>query len=339
MKLFRFIPRIYKSLRRDSAIFIYCLKHELPFARTRRDMKSLRINENVSAYTLMGLDYMITNREVNDTFMFHREYIERALEINTLDNLWALRDKAEFYRRCPQFLGRECLDVTTASPAEVEDFLKRHKRFVGKMNFGLRAKSFCVYDAPGMTPEQLRKNMERLNQTLLEGYIVQHKTLMDIHPSSVNTVRIHTMNNGSEVKMFLKPMLRTGCDGSRVDTNAENDSYRTLIEDDGSLSHITYIDRLGRCKKAVMHRTSKVRFSDVRIPYMPEAVQLVRSAAVYFPELPYISWDVAITPQGPVIVEGNSISGATGLYQQMVYLHEKHGIRRQLLDMFDYGRP
>ncbi len=337
MKLFNFLPRIRKSIRKNGAIAAYCLKHNLPFARTRRQMKAMKANEKVSAYALMRLGYLVNDPAVNDTFMFRREYYNKTIEINKPDKLHLFKDKTEFYRRCPKFLGRECLDVTTASPAEVEEFMKRHKRFVGKMNFGMLARSFGVYDTSKMTVEQILEKMKKMGQTLLEEYIVQHETIMDIYPGSVNTIRLHTISNGSEVRMFLKPMFRMGSNGSVVDASAKNGSYRAFIEDDGSLSHHTYVDNRGRCKKAVQHHNTKVRFDDVRLPYMPEAVQLVKLASAYFPELPCIGWDVAITPQGPVIVEGNGTSGAEVTYQQMVYLYENRGARQELQDMFDYG--
>ncbi len=287
---------------------------------------------------LLDINYMVNNKAVNDTLMLPREYFENAFGINDPDKLYLLRDKNELYRRCPDLLKRECLDVTTTSPAEVEDFMKRHKRFVGKVNLSSYSQAFCIYDTSKMTATQILKNMKRLNQTLLEEYIVQHETIMAIYPDSVNTIRIHTVNNGSEIRMFLKPMFRSGCDGSVVDALAFTSCYRALVEADGSLSHTSYIDKWSRGKAADRHHNTSTRFNTIRLPYISEMLLMAKTAAARFPELTYIGWDVAITQQGPVIVEGNGISGAIDTYQQVVYIYDKHGIKQQLTEMFEYGR-
>jgi hypothetical protein len=43
-----------------------------------------------------------------------------------------------------------------------------------------------------------------------------------------------------------------------------------------------------------------------RLPWWEEAKTLVRRAAVLLSPLRTIGWDVALTPEGPVLVEGNS---------------------------------
>ena len=40
-----------------------------------------------------------------------------------------------------------------------------------------------------------------------------------------------------------------------------------------------------------------------------EAVELVKKAAKVVPEIGYIGWDVAISENGPIIIEGNCFPG------------------------------
>ena len=40
-----------------------------------------------------------------------------------------------------------------------------------------------------------------------------------------------------------------------------------------------------------------------------EAVELVERAATVVPQVGYVGWDVAISDNGPVIIEGNSFPG------------------------------
>ena len=53
------------------------------------------------------------------------------------------------------------------------------------------------------------------------------------------------------------------------------------------------------------HPKTKIPFEGVRLPFWAEACHLVRQTAVKFIPIRTIGWDVALTPDGPVIVEGN----------------------------------
>ena len=41
------------------------------------------------------------------------------------------------------------------------------------------------------------------------------------------------------------------------------------------------------------------------IPYWSETLQMVKSAAEMMPSVKFIGWDVAITKDSPIIIEGN----------------------------------
>jgi hypothetical protein len=65
-----------------------------------------------------------------------------------------------------------------------------------------------------------------------------------------------------------------------------------------------------------------------RVPYFREAVALVNQVSPVVPQVPYIGWDVAITPQGPILIEGNPNSG---VYQLKPSLS---GVRTGLLPVY-----
>lgn len=46
-------------------------------------------------------------------------------------------------------------------------------------------------------------------------------------------------------------------------------------------------------------------FSGFRLPYWNEALELCLQAHSMFSDFPSVCWDVAFTPEGPVLVEGN----------------------------------
>ena len=54
------------------------------------------------------------------------------------------------------------------------------------------------------------------------------------------------------------------------------------------------------------HPESGVKLKGFTIPYFEEAKKICLESAKKVPQMRYIAWDVAITPNGPVFIEGNS---------------------------------
>ena len=50
---------------------------------------------------------------------------------------------------------------------------------------------------------------------------------------------------------------------------------------------------------------AKIKFDTVKVPYVKEAFDMALEAALVVPELRYVGWDIAITEDGPVFIEGN----------------------------------
>ena len=57
------------------------------------------------------------------------------------------------------------------------------------------------------------------------------------------------------------------------------------------------------------HPTTGARILGVKVPFWNEILKMLDSACRKVPTVRYIGWDVAITPCGPVIIEGNTTPG------------------------------
>jgi hypothetical protein len=65
------------------------------------------------------------------------------------------------------------------------------------------------------------------------------------------------------------------------------------------------------------HPNTGVPFDQFRLPFWPEMCSLAKDTAIKFLPVRTIGWDVAITPNGPVILEGNTWWGASNEHQRM----------------------
>ena len=73
------------------------------------------------------------------------------------------------------------------------------------------------------------------------------------------------------------------------------------------------------------HPDTGVEFVGYQLPMVPEAIALAKEAAHEIPQVAHVGWDMAITPTGPAIIEGNDFPG-TDLCQLAPFYPEKEGL-------------
>ena len=74
-----------------------------------------------------------------------------------------------------------------------------------------------------------------------------------------------------------------------------------------SMRFITVLDKQGEPHIIYTeHPDTHVKIQGYQIPFVREAVKMVLEAAKITPQIRYVGWDVATTPKGPAIIEGNT---------------------------------
>lgn len=143
---------------------------------------------------------------------------------------------------------------------------------------------------------------------ILSGnYIVQEKVVQsdymaEIYPDSVNTLRIVTYKVGDKIQV-LSSGLRVGTSRSgSVDNWAAGGLYIPISN--GRLTKFGFY-KIQWAEKVTTHPNSNFEFSNKEIPFYDEAVQASIKAHNMIDNIASIGWDVAITNNGPVFIEGN----------------------------------
>lgn len=138
---------------------------------------------------------------------------------------------------------------------------------------------------------------------LVQEYIVQHERLAAFCPSCVNTLRLHTvMDKEGQVHAF-GPLMRMGRAGYAVDNWAAG-GVLVGIDESGRLMD-RGVMKPGYGTVLAEHPDTQIPFAGYEIPFYREATEMVVSLHRMMYRNHSIGWDVAITPQGPVIIEGN----------------------------------
>lgn len=271
-------------------------------------------------------DFAILSTRERRTYMTHprSDHYARRLNTDRAANR-QLADKLNFNRRFGQVLGRDWLDLRDATPEELQSFLDRHDDIMAKVPDSLGGKGIERIRRDEIRDvHAFRQDRERNRQFLLEEFLVQHPDLASLNHSSVNTMRIVTYTAGDAVQV-LSTALRIGAGGD-VDNFSGGGMY-TMLSPEGVALYPAFDD-----SNAVhgIHPITGVPIVGFQVPLFREALDVVRTAARSIPEVPFVGWDVAISPERPVLIEGNY---NTGVFQAKPSVS---GLRRGQLP--DYRR-
>ena len=142
------------------------------------------------------------------------------------------------------------------------------------------------------------------NRLFLEEVIVQHPDMAALCPNSVNTIRVMTASAGGET-VILYAGLRVGA-GADVD-NFHAGGMGVHVDVDTGILRGAAVNKEGT--EFASHPVTGVRFDGRPLPMWDEVRRICLEAALVNPNIHVVGWDVAVTPDGPVFVEGNRRPG------------------------------
>lgn len=281
-----------------------------------------RIKDGVRIPEQYAYHYRSLSKSRRKELFYIKDNVRFLDKINDGKALKILRDKVVLLRRLGSAAGRQFLYTPDSSYESLLDFIHENSKFIIKPNSlggGVGVEVACVdsgnitISRNGLVKQGSIEHFAKkwINEDiLLEEFITQHKDLNNIYPLCVNSIRIHTVNIDDNVEIVLTSMIRFGSNNANIDF----DNGLTLcVDKNGRLNEYAMQRVAGSAhtKLFVCHPDSGVHFKNYQLPYWQEIKQLVIDTAKKVPEICYIGWDVAVTEQGPVIIEGN---GAPATY-------------------------
>ncbi len=224
-----------------------------------------------------------------------------------------LNDKFIFSKTYSEFVKRKCIRTgKNMDIADLEAFLADTERFIykpvdGSGGAGIHSFRKSEYADTNAIAEKLRS----LPDGVAEQWIRQHPTLSEPYPDAVNCIRIATLMRDGKCN-FLGATVTFGRDGIEVANGFLGSVFALIDIKTGAVSSefCTYRD-----EKFAAHPNTGVAAQGFCIPYWQELLDMVSRAAAIVPQVGYVGWDVAIGEDGPVLIEGNSISAGYTGYQ------------------------
>ena len=239
-------------------------------------------------------------------------YITRSVNnqlvsiLNNRDYYHFFDNKAEFYSTFSKYIGRQWLDFSKASREDFAKFMENRDTIMvkpgsesgGKGVEKLSKKDFSSLDA---MYDQLKSD----GIGVVEDVLQQHEEMNRMNPSSINTLRIVTILNETGPHIVYAH-IRIGNSDRPVDNLHSGGMFAPIDLDRGVIQYPAY-DKARHTYQE--HPRTHTTIQGFAIPYWEEAKAMCLEASQIVPQMRYVGWDVAITPTGPVFVEGNNLPG------------------------------
>lgn len=280
------------------------------------------------------LDYSLfaRNKKPGD-YLQQRSFNSIAHTLNSPEYYPILEDKYFFHQivegkgfRVPRNLymidHSRIFDMQSSTYITVEAFLSRdadtfcklNNGYGGNMVFPLRIQNGALFrNDVKISTDEFFKILDG-RKFIIQQRIIQHDDLQKLNPSCINTMRMLTINRGNDISLF-QLYMRIGINGHYVDNGISGNISVGIDAETGKLMKHAYLFEYAN--EWTKHPDTNVVFDGFQLPYFREAKEMVIGLHVLFQHFFMIGWDIGITPEGPIVIEGNNI--ATFYPYQMLY--------------------
>lgn len=292
------------------------------------DMATSMFRYGIGYLDYMTFGYAYIGKDKRKTFMTMDDNLSLAKRLNNADANPTFTDKLNFNRTFKEFLKRDFVDLNEGFDA-FENFAKGKACFFAKEPDSFGGLGVIKVDLENKNLKEVYKELCDKKLFLAEEAITQHEEMNKLCSRSVNTIRIVTLLSDKGNANFVYALIRVGSGKNDVDNVTSGGMY-TLLSENGEITHPLFCDKT--VSYYTEHPNNGFPFIGFKVPFFSEALELCKKATKVEPRMRYVGWDVAITPAGPVLVEGNNLPG-----YDMCQNHRFHDSGEGMKAAFEYA--
>ena len=268
------------------------------------DMIYCGLKYGAGYYDYQEFEFYLLNKKERTQYLTRTKNNLIIKKYNNKEFFHLLDNKEEFNHTFKEFIKRDYMVLNKSNQKEFASFLKKNKEIIVKPLDGEGGKGVekITYDK-NLDISKLYQSLQAKKQCLIEEVIQQDERINKLYAGSVNTLRLFTFFDGKEAHI-INQVFKIGNGG--VTDNFSSGSMYTFVDEEGKII-VPAIDQNDQVFKK--HPITNETILGYQVPEFKEACDLVCQAAKKIPEIQYIGWDVAISKEGPAIIEGNSFPG------------------------------
>lgn len=255
---------------------------------------------NVGFQDYIDYDFAILNAAERATFMTHPVSNQISQQYDHPDFRHIFQDKVEFDGVFSEHLHRDWMVVEPGNADAVRAFVEAHGTVVTKEPVGQAGTGVHRYHAADVSDwDEFHAGLLARGELLIEQLIVQHPDLAAVCPGTVNTTRVTAFFDGEKTHILA---IAQKFGRGAVSDQMTFGGFYTMLDDDGHAIGAGY-DSHGHVHER--HPDSGFPIAEFQLPMMDEVRAFVDRVARVVPQVQYVGWDIVVTPEGPVLVEGN----------------------------------
>lgn len=261
-------------------------------------------------YFVCGFDNK-TSKEIR-SYLMNIEKIVLITLINNRRVIKTLNAKEKCYEVFRPYYRREVLfisDKVSISEEKFSDFVKKHSIFICKpsnLSLARGIKKYDMSDFPSM--KKLYSEIINKEPVIIEELIYNDESFLQFHERSLNIVRVIAFRLKSGEIKIQRAYMGIGM-GNKDYANTAAGSIAVPININTGKTCGMGVTQDGGVYDT--HPDSGIKLVDYQIKHWTELMELVRKLSIIMPEIKYVGWDFALTPDGWCIVEGNGNAGQT----------------------------
>ena len=212
-------------------------------------------------------------------------------------------NKQKTYELFEPFFRRELIEVRSSLDHEAFlDFVRRHPTFLVKPSESSRGAGIYQETVTSGSYNKVFQGLLAKAPCVLEELIDQADGMARFHPESVNTIRYATFltDDGYET---IACFVKIGRGSSIVDNGGAGGLLAAVDENTGQ---VLTAGRSEHDEVYDVHPDTGVRIIGACIPQWHELKDMIAKLVQVLPDQRYVGWDLALSKDGWVLVEGNS---------------------------------
>lgn len=224
--------------------------------------------------------------------------------LNPKDNICLFDQKDKTYSLFGKYFKREVLLLSDEKDFEkFVSFVGRHSVFIKKPIHGSCGRGIKLLSTN--QHENVAKLFDNLiadGPCLVEQKVSNHHEIRRIYPKGLSTIRIPTIRTENGTEIFAS-IIRIGHGGSIVD-NVGSGGIVAVVDIDSGIVETPGYDKKGN--KYLIHPDTSELIVGFKVPFWEAAKTLAKELSEVVPSNRYVGWDLALTEDGWVMIEGNA---------------------------------